>query len=155
MTDTVSLTRRRVVLTTLQASAAVLLGGFLAREAAATPESAAQLLKSLAKGEPKSGKVTITAPAIAENGNAVPLTVTIDSQMTEADHVRALHIVAEGNPNPGVASFKLSPLSGKAEVQIRVRMAQTQSVIAVAEMQDGSLWSAAKEVKVTIGGCGG
>lgn len=155
MTDTLSLTRRRVMLTTLQASAAVLLGGFLAREAGATPDSAAQLLKSLVKGEPKSGRVTITAPAIAENGNAVPLTVAVDTKMTEADHVRAIHIVADGNPNPGVASFKLSPLGGKAEVQLRVRMAQTQNVIAVAEMQDGSLWSAAREVKVTIGGCGG
>jgi sulfur-oxidizing protein SoxY len=155
MNDIGSLTRRRVMLTTLQAGAAALLSGFLAREAAATPDSAAQLLKTLAKGEPKAGKVNITAPSIAENGNAVPLTIGVDSKMTDTDHVKAIHVVADGNPNPGVASFKFTPTSGKAEVQIRVRMAQTQNVIAVAELQDGSLWSAAKEVKVTIGGCGG
>lgn len=155
MNDTASLTRRRVMLTTLHVGAAALLSGYLAREAAATPDSAAQLLKTQAKGDPKPGKVNITAPSIAENGNAVPLTVGVDSPMSAADHVKAIHIVADGNPNPGVASFKFTPMSGKAEVQIRVRMAQTQNVIAVAEMQDGSLWSAAKEVKVTIGGCGG
>ncbi len=155
MTEITSLTRRRVVLTTLHTGAAILLGGFLARNAAATPESAAQLLRTLAKGEPKTGRVTIAAPPIAENGNAVPLTVSVESPMTEADHVKAIHIVADGNPNPGVASFQFTPLAGKAEVQLRVRMAQTQNIVAVAEMRDGSLWSAAREVKVTIGGCGG
>lgn len=155
MSEIASLTRRRVMLTTLHLGAAALLSGYFAREAAATPDSAAQLLKTLAKGEPKTGKVSITAPSIAENGNAVPLTVAVESPMTDADHVKAIHIVADGNPNPGVASFKFTPMAGKAEIQIRVRMSTTQNVIAVAELKDGSLWSAAKEVKVTIGGCGG
>ena len=92
---------------------------------------------------------------IAENGNAVPVTVTVDSPMTDKDYVEAIHVVADGNPNPGVASFTLTPLAGKAEVQLRVRMASTQKVIALAEMSDGSLWTLAREVKVTIGGCGG
>ena len=75
--------------------------------------------------------------------------------MTDADHVKAIHVVADGNPNPGVASFFFTPASGKAQIDFRVRMAQTQKLIVVAEMSDGTLFSAAREVKVTIGGCGG
>jgi sulfur-oxidizing protein SoxY len=97
----------------------------------------------------------VKAPEIAENGNAVPVTVSVESPMTDKDHVKAVHVVADGNPNPGVASFFFTPAAGKCEVQFRVRMAQTQKIVVVAEMSDGSLWSAAREVKVTIGGCGG
>jgi sulfur-oxidizing protein SoxY len=85
----------------------------------------------------------------------VPVTVSVESPMTDQDHVKTLHVVADGNPNPGVASFFFNPASGKCEVQFRLRMAQTQKIVAVAEMSDGSLWGAAREVKVTIGGCGG
>ncbi len=155
MTDIVNPGRRRVMIRAVQGGAALMLAGFVARNAHATPDSAGELLRSLAKGSPKEGRVAITAPAIAENGNAVPVTVAVESPMTGADYVKAVHIVADGNPNPGVASFTFTPASGRAEVQIRVRMAQTQKILAVAEMHDGSLWSAAREVKVTIGGCGG
>jgi sulfur-oxidizing protein SoxY len=75
--------------------------------------------------------------------------------MTEQDHVKAVHLVSEGNPLPGVATFLFTPTSGKAEVQFRMRMAQTQNILAVAEMSDGSLWSATRQVTVTIGGCDG
>ncbi len=147
--------RRRVVVGALGMTAAAALGTIFARPASATPEAAKQLLQTLAKGEPREGRVTVKAPEIAENGNAVPVTVSVDSPMTEKDHVKAVHIVADGNPNPGVASFNFSPASGKCEIQLRVRMAQTQKVVVVAEMSDGTLYSAAREVKVTIGGCGG
>lgn len=150
-----TLNRRRVVVGALGATAAAALATVFAGPASATPESAKQLLQTLAKGDPKEGRVSVKAPEIAENGNAVPVTVSVESPMTEKDHVKAVHIVADGNPNPGVASFFFTPASGKAEVQLRVRMAQTQKLIAVAEMSDGTLWSAAREVKVTIGGCGG
>jgi len=155
MTESMTLSRRRIVVTALHASAAALLIGIFARSADATPQEATQLLGTLAKGQPKSGKVTITAPQIAENGNVVPVQISVDSPMTDADHVKAVHIVADGNPNPGVASFNFFPASGRAQVDFRMRLAQTQKVIAVAEMKDGSLWTAASEVKVTIGGCGG
>jgi sulfur-oxidizing protein SoxY len=149
------LNRRRVLLAATSLGAAALLAQFVARPASATPDAAKALLQSLAKGEPKDGRITLKAPEIAENGNAVPVTVSVDSPMTAQDYVKAIHVVADGNPNPGVASFMLTPLSGKAEVQLRVRMASTQKIVALAEMSDGSLWTLAREVKVTIGGCGG
>lgn len=155
MTNDFAMNRRRVLVGALGMTAAAALTAIAARPAAATPETAKQLLQTLAKGEPKEGRVTLKAPEIAENGNAVPVTVSVESPMTDKAHVKALHIVADGNPNPGVASFTFTPLAGKCEVQLRVRMAQTQKIVCVAEMSDGTLWSAAREVKVTIGGCGG
>lgn len=150
-----AIARRRILVGAAGASAAALLTQFAAGGAGATPETAKALLRTLAEGEAKEGRISIRAPEIAENGNAVPVTVSVDSPMTDKDHVKAIHVVADGNPNPGVASFALTPLSGKAEVQIRVRMASTQKIVAVAQMADGSLWTAAREIKVTIGGCGG
>lgn len=155
MNSDFSINRRRVMVGALGMTAAAALASIFPRQAAATPDTAKQLLQTLIKGEPKDGRVSLKAPEIAENGNAVPVTVSVESPMTDQDHVKALHIVADGNPNPGVASFFFSPASGKCEVQLRVRMAQTQKIVCVAEMSDGSLWSAAREVKVTIGGCGG
>lgn len=101
------------------------------------------------------GRITLDLPQIAENGNTVPLTVEIDSPMTETDYVKAVHIYAEGNPLPNVASFHFSPRNGRARAATRIRLAQTQNVVAVAEMSDGSVYTASTEVKVTIGGCGG
>lgn len=142
-----------------QAVTALGLGGIavtlLPLSAEATPEAAKKLLSDLVKAEPKAGKVQIKSQEIAENGNTVPVTITVDSPMTDKDYVKEVHIVADKNPMPGVASFNLSPANGKAEVQFRMRMAETQNIIAVAVMSDGSAWTAAREVKVTIGGCGG
>jgi sulfur-oxidizing protein SoxY len=143
---------RRVVLAAGTAATFMLA---LGRAARATPESAKELLGKLAKGEPKEGRISLKAPEIAENGNTVPVTVAVESPMTEKDYVKAVHVVADGNPSPGVASFNFGPQSGKAEVQFRMRMAKTQNLLAIAELSDGSLWSATREVKVTIGGCGG
>lgn len=124
--------------------------------AAATPESAGKFIGELIGGKsPQAGKVRITMPQIAENGASVPVTVSVESPMTSDDYVRTIHIVAEANPDPGVASFQFTPLSGKAEVSTRLRLARTQQVVALAEMSDGSVYSARTEVKVTIGGCGG
>lgn len=137
--------------TALLAMASVL----VARNAFATTDQAKEWLTGLAKGTPKDGKVTLKAPEIAENGNAVPLTVSVESEMSEKSYVKAIYVAADGNPNPGVAVFELTPLSGKAEVALRVRLQQTEKIVAVAEMNDGSLYTASREVKVTIGGCGG
>ena len=142
-----SLTRRSA----LAAVAAVV----VARNATATPDSTREWLAGLVKGKPAEGKVTIKAPEIAENGNAVPVTISVESPMTGDSYVKALYVAADGNPNPGVASYSFTPLSGKAEIQLRVRLAQTQKLVAVAEMSDGSAFMASREVKVTIGGCGG
>jgi sulfur-oxidizing protein SoxY len=124
--------------------------------AQATPEAAQKLIGELAHGQtPQSGKVKIDMPQIAENGAAVPVMVSVESPMTSASYVKAVHIVAEANPDAGVATFLFTPMSGKAEVSTRMRLARTQQITAIAEMSDGSIHSAKTEVKVTIGGCGG
>ena len=94
-------------------------------------------------------------PEIAENGNTVPFTISVDSPMTETDNVKAIHVLATANPQPGVATFRFSPLSGKATVASRMRLARTQDVIAIAELSDGRFLMSKRNVKVTIGGCGG
>jgi len=104
---------------------------------------------------PVQGKIKLDLPEIAENGNTVPMTVTVESPMTEQSHVTEVLIVADENPRSGVATFHFSPASGIAEANTRIRLASTQDVIAVAKMNDGSFFIASKQVKVTIGGCGG
>jgi sulfur-oxidizing protein SoxY len=101
------------------------------------------------------GKLKLDLPEIAENGNTVPMTVSVESPMTPQSHVTEVLIVADGNPRSGVATFHFSPESGVAEANTRIRLAATQNVIAVAKMNDGSFFMASKQVKVTIGGCGG
>jgi sulfur-oxidizing protein SoxY len=101
------------------------------------------------------GRMTLRLPAIAENGNAVPLSVMVESPMTAADHVKAIHVFATGNPTPEIAVFHLTPAMGRATMDTRIRLGQTQDVVAFAEMSDGRLFMARAEVKVTIGGCGG
>ena len=158
--DVVRSDRRRVMLgaTALSATAlsTVALASILLPKAAlATPQAAAELLRKLVKGAPRQGRVVLQAAEIAENGNSVPLTVTVESPMTEADHVTAIHVVSGANPNPGVVSVRLGPPNGKAEISLRIRLAETEKVIAVAEMSDGSVWIGSREVAVTVGGCGG
>ncbi len=99
--------------------------------------------------------ITMDLPQIAENGNTVPLTVELDSPMTDADHIKSVHIFAEGNPQPDVASFHFTPKVGVARASTRMRLAGTQNVVAVAELSNGTVIGAKTEVKVTIGGCGG
>jgi sulfur-oxidizing protein SoxY len=101
------------------------------------------------------GKLTLDAPEIAENGNTVPISVSVDSAMTGDDMVQSVVIFAEKNPNPGVITFNFTPASGAAAATTRMRLATTQNVIAVAKMADGKFYMDKKEVKVTIGGCGG
>lgn len=156
MTETLHLPRHARGLNRRQAMAAVIGATTLAPFAAtATPDSASQLLAGLVKSEPKAGRIRISTQDIAENGNSVPVTINIDSPMTDDDHVKAIHVLADRNPQPGVASFTLTPANGRAEVQLRMRLAETQTLIAVAELSDGSSWIATREVKVTIGGCTG
>ena len=142
-------------LLTRRTALAAIASAIAARSAFATPEQARDWLATQAKGTPKEGKITLKAPEIAENGNAVPVTVSVESEMTDKSFVKAIYIAADGNPNPPVATYEFTPLAGKAEIQLRVRLAQTQRLVVVAEMNDGALYTASREVKVTIGGCGG
>ena len=111
--------------------------------------------KILGEAKPIDGKITVELPEIAENGNTVPFSISVDSPMTDKDHVKAIHIVATSNPQPGVATFRLSPQSGKAAVASRMRLQRTQDVITIAELSDGRFLMTRRPVKVTIGGCGG
>jgi len=146
-------TRRRVL-------AVGALGGIVAalapRLAVAKPDDVAAAIKKL-YGDKKvaDGKVKLEMPQIAENGNVVPVTVSVESAMTDADYVKAVHLFAEGNPIPAVATFYFTPLCGKAVCSTRIRMAATQNIVAVAETSKGELYTGKTEVKVTIGGCGG
>ena len=122
----------------------------------ATPgEAAAEIDKFTGGKEPAQGKITIDLPEIAENGNTVPLTITVESPMTADDHVSNIIVVAEGNPRPGLATFHLGPLSGRAEAATRIRLAATQNIVVVAKTSKGQFFTEQKPVKVTIGGCGG
>lgn len=101
------------------------------------------------------GKIKLDLPSIAENGLVVPLNFEVDSPMTDKDYVKNVYFYAEGNPLPGLVDFHFTPDIPKAAAQVRIRLAQTQNIVAVAEMSDGTLYTAKQEVKVTIGGCGG
>ncbi len=122
----------------------------------ATPSEAEAEIAKFTGGKPAAqGRISIDLPEIAENGNAVPLSLAIESPMTPADHITDVLVVADGNPNPRVAAFRFSPLSGRAEASTRIRLAATENVIVVARTGNGEFYTARKEVKVTIGGCGG
>lgn len=124
--------------------------------ALADAKAVAEEIKKLYGDKPlKDGRIKLDLPSIAENGLIVPLSFEVESPMTEADFVKAIHFFADGNPHPFVAAFTFTPLAPKAAASIRIRLAKTQNVVAVAEMSNGDLYTAAKEVKVTIGGCGG
>lgn len=101
----------------------------------------------------QSGRVHIDIPKLADNGNSVPLSVVVDSPMSDTDRVVALHVYSERNPRPRIASIELGPDIGRAELQTRIRLAGTQQIIAVAQMSDGSLWGATAEVIVTQSAC--
>jgi sulfur-oxidizing protein SoxY len=125
-----------------------------ARRAFATPEDVAQALREML-GETKlqPGKVKLDLPPIAENGNSVPVTVTVDSPMTAAEHVRSIHLFAEQNPLPNVAHFHLGPRAGRPQVATRIRMQSSQRVHAVAVLSDGTAWRDSADILVTISAC--
>jgi sulfur-oxidizing protein SoxY len=125
-----------------------------ARPAAATPAAMDEAIRGLVgEASVNRGKVKLELPPIVENGNAVPLTVSVDSPMTEADHVASIHIFNEKNPQPYVAAFHLGPRAGKAAASTRIRLADSQQVIAIARLSDGSFWSDRVDVIVTLAAC--
>jgi sulfur-oxidizing protein SoxY len=101
----------------------------------------------------RSGRVKLQLPPLIDNGNSVPLSVAVESPMTDADHVKAIHVLTEKNPLPDVVSVRLSPRAGRASLATRVRLADTQTVTAIAQMSDGSFWSDSAEVVVTLSAC--
>ncbi|WP_099866092.1 thiosulfate oxidation carrier protein SoxY [Pararhizobium haloflavum] len=147
---------RRQMMAATAGAAAFVATGFRISPARATPEATQEAIDAFTGGaKPETGRITLDAPEIAENGNTVPISVSVESDMTEESYVEEVSLFAEGNPEAHVATFKFSPMSGSADATTRIRLASSQNVIAVAKMNDGSVFMDTKEVKVTIGGCGG
>jgi sulfur-oxidizing protein SoxY len=121
--------------------------------AAAEEPLAAAIRDAVGDAPVTEGGIALRVPAIAENGAQVPVGILVESPMTPADHVTAIHVFATRNPTPGVASFRLTPLLARAEVQTRIRLAEAQQVVVLAQMSDGRVRRAAAEIRVTTGGC--
>src|SRR5215471_2990364 len=151
-TDTSTATTRRRFLAV--AGGIALAPILVRRPARATPATmAAAIREAVGEAEVREGKVTLELPPLVENGNAVPMTVTVESPMTAADHVKRIHVFDEKNPQPTIATFHLGPRAGKAKISTRVRLADSQTVMAIAEMSDGSFWSASADMIVTLAAC--
>jgi sulfur-oxidizing protein SoxY len=122
--------------------------------ASATPAMLEEAIRNvLGESNLQKGKITLDVPPLVENGNAVPVTIIVDSPMTEADHVKAIHVFNEKNPQPRVISVALGPRAGKARVATRIKLADTQRIVGIAEMSDGSFWTGEANVIVTIAAC--
>jgi sulfur-oxidizing protein SoxY len=148
--STTSATRRHF----LVIAGGIALAPILVRSARATPATmAAAIREVVGEAQVREGKVTLELPPLVENGNAVPMTVTVESPMTAADHVKSIHVFNEKNPQPTIATFHLGPRAGKAKISTRVRLADSQKVVAIAEMSDGSFWSDSADMIVTLAAC--
>lgn len=122
--------------------------------AAATPASMHAAIRNVVgEATVREGKVTLVIPPLVENGNTVPLEVSVESPMTAADHVRAIHVFNEKNPQPNVVSVRIGPRAGRARFATRFRLADTQTVVAIAETSDGAFWSASTQIIVTLAAC--
>lgn len=123
-------------------------------QASATPEAMAEAIaKVVGNAKVTEGKVTLDMPPLIENGNTVPLTVTVESPMTVGDFVKAIHVFNEKNPQPNVFSVRLSPLSGRAAIATRIKLGDSQKIVAIAETSDGKFYSASADVIVTLAAC--
>jgi sulfur-oxidizing protein SoxY len=126
---------------------------FLAAAGGASLAMAAAIRQVVGEASVKPGKIKLDLPPLVENGNTVAMSVSVQSPMTAKDHVKAIHVFTEKNPQPNVISVKLGPRAGKAEISTRIRLADTQNIVAVCEMSDGSFWSDKIEVIITLGAC--
>lgn len=124
------------------------------RPAEATPATMASAIRNIVgSAQVRTGKVKLDIPPLVENGNTVPMTISVASPMTPDDHVRSIHVLNEKNPQPNIGNFHLSPQAGRAQVATRIRLADSQKVVAIARMSDGSFWSASADVVVTLAAC--
>jgi len=124
------------------------------RPAEATPAMLASAIRNVVGTEPvKVGKVKLDIPPLVENGNTVPMTVSVESPMAAEDHVRSIHVFNEKNPQPNIGNFYLSPQAGRAQVSTRIRLADSQKVVAIAKLSDGTFWSASVDIVVTLAAC--
>ena len=153
--DMLQATRRRFLLETAALAGAVGIAVPLGvKPASATPASMRAAIRKVVGEAPlNKGRVKIDVPPLIENGNAVPLAISCESPMTADDYVKAIHVFTEKNPQPNVVGVQLGPRSGRAAVSTRIRLADSQKIIAIAQMSDGSFWSNEAEVIVTLAAC--
>ena len=124
------------------------------RPTEATPASLASAIRNVTGGAPvKTGKIKLDVPPLVENGNTVPMTVSVASPMAPEDFVRSIHVFNEKNPQPNIGNFYLGPHAGRAQVSTRIRLADSQKVVAIARLSDGTFWSTSVEVVVTLAAC--
>ena len=153
MTDTSSspLTRRAVL---IGAGAFGATPFVVVRRAEATPETMkAAIHRVIGESPVTKGKVALDIPPLVENGNTVPMMVRVASAMTDTDYVKSIHVFNEKNPQPNVGNFVLGPRAGRAQVSTRIRLADSQKIVAIAKLSDGSFWSATADVVVTLAAC--
>ena len=124
------------------------------RPAEATPAMMAGAIRDVVgTAVVRTGKVKLDVPPLVENGNTVPMTVSVTSPMTAEDHVSSIHVFLEKNPQPNVGNFVFGPRAGRAQVSTRIRLADSQKIVAIAKLSDGSFWSAIADVVVTLAAC--
>jgi sulfur-oxidizing protein SoxY len=124
------------------------------RPAEATPTMLASAIRNLVGEAPvRTGKVKLDVPPLVENGNTVPMTVSVASPMTADDHVKSIHVFNEKNPQPNIGNFYIGPSAGRAQVSTRIRLADSQKIVAIAQLSDGSFWSTSIDVVVTLAAC--
>jgi len=124
------------------------------RPAAATPASMTSAIRAVVgEATVRTGKVKLDVPPLVENGNTVPMTITVSNPMTTADHVVSIHVFNEKNPQPSMGNFYLGPHAGRAQISTRIRLADSQKIVAIAKLSDGSFWSATTDVVVTLAAC--
>jgi sulfur-oxidizing protein SoxY len=125
-----------------------------AQPADATPAMLATAIRNVVGAAVvRSGKVKLDVPPLVENGNTVPMTVNVSSPMTPDDYVKSIHVFNEKNPQPNVGNFYLGPRAGRAQISTRIRLADSQKITAIAQLSDGSFWSASIDVVVTLAAC--
>lgn len=130
------------------------LSALVVRPASATSETMQAAIREFSGGAKiTQGRVTMDIPPLVENGNSVPLVITVDSPMTEKDFVKAIAVFNERNPQPNIGTFHLNARSGRAFVSTRIRLGDSQNIIAVAQLSDGTLWSGSAELIVTLPAC--
>jgi sulfur-oxidizing protein SoxY len=124
------------------------------RPVGATPDTMAAAIRTVVgTAAVQTGKVKLDIPPLVENGNTVPMTVSVASPMTANEYVKSIHVFNEKNPQPNVGNFYLGPRAGRAQISTRIRLADSQKIIAIARLSDGSFWSATAEVVVTLAAC--
>ena len=124
------------------------------RRAGATPATLAAAIRNVVGAAAvRTGKVTLDVPPLVENGNTVPMTVSVVSPMTADDYVKSIHVFNEKNPQPNIGNFYLGPHAGRAQIATRIRLADSQKIVAIAHLSDGSFWSASADVVVTLAAC--